>query len=358
MSDRPLTPFERLEHVAAKALNRLPPRAQVLLAGGKPIVRDGLTLHPELQLLLAVRERMGARAMSHGSPGEARRRLRREALVHAGVPEPVREVKDLTVTGAAGPLKARHYRPEAEGDAPSPMLLFFHGGGFVVGDLDTHDSLCRMLCRHGRMQVLSVEYRKAPEEPFPAAVEDVRASYAWTLQNAASLGVHARKIAVGGDSAGGNLAAVHSVRAVREGAPAPALQLLLYPALDRKAVRRSLELFAEGFFLTRADIEWFQEQYTGTVGADCTDPLISPLHCGELAGLPPALIVTAGFDPLRDEAEAYVEALQQAGSRAVLRRYDGFIHGFANMTGVSRACRLAVIEIAQTTRHMLEAGSA
>jgi acetyl esterase len=158
---------------------------------------------------------------------------------------------------------------------------------------------------------------------------------------------------VGGDSAGGNLSAALSQLAVQEGTPAPVLQFLLYPALDRTVERTSLELFAEGFFLSRADIDWFQKHYMGAL-TDCSDPRLSPLRCRELSRLPPSLVITAGFDPLRDEGEAYAAALQEAGTPVTLRRFEGFVHGFANMTGVSRACREAVVEIALTLRRLLE----
>jgi acetyl esterase len=345
-----LTLLERMEHRVARALLRLPHPVQVRLSGRPPVKRGGLTLHPEVQLLLALRERLGAVAMSALPPGEARRRLRREALVHSGEPVEVGAVRELTLETARGPLKARHYAP-VDGAARRPLLVFFHGGGFVLGDLDTHDPTCRMLCRHADMHLLAVDYRLAPEHPFPAGLEDAVAAFTWARANAETLGADAARVAVGGDSAGGNLAAVISQLAVREGSPAPALQFLLYPALDRTVDRESLAHFAEGFFLTREDIRWFQQHYSR---GECSDPRISPLLCRELAGLPPAFVVTAGFDPLRDEGEAYARALQDAGIPATLRRFDSLIHGFANMGGVSPACRNAVVECASVLRSLLD----
>ncbi|MBN1210176.1 MAG: alpha/beta hydrolase [Myxococcaceae bacterium] len=329
----------------------LPPKLLVLLSGKPPVSRHGLTLHPELQLLLVLRERLGGIALSSLAPGEARRRLRRESLVHAGEPIAVGAVRELVLETAHVPLKARHYAP-VKSAQPRPLLVFLHGGGFVIGDLDTHDSACRLLCRHADLHVLAVDYRLAPEHPFPAALEDATAAFAWACAHAEALGADPARIAVGGDSAGGNLAAALSQLTVREGPRAPVAQLLLYPAMDRTVERASLGHFAEGFFLTRADIDWFQQHYTGS--ADCSDPRISPLLCRELSGLPPALVITAGFDPLRDEGEAYASALQQAGTSATLRRFDGFVHGFANMVGVSQACRDAVVEIASMLRHLLD----
>jgi acetyl esterase len=348
-----LTLRERLEHRVARALLHLPPALQVFLSGKPRVERGGLTLNHELQLLLALRERMGAVGMTSLPPEEGRRRLRREALVHAGEPISVRAVRELVLDTATGPLPARHYAPVSSG-APRPLLVFLHGGGFVLGDLDTHDPLCRLLCQQAGVHVLSVAYRLAPEHPFPAGLDDAMAAFAWASTHARELGADPTRIAVGGDSAGGNLSAVVSQLTVRDGLPAPVLQLLLYPAVDRTTRWASLDLFAEGLFLTRADIEWFHQQYTGAASGQ-SDPRISPLRSTELSGLPPALVITAGFDPLRDEGEAYAHALQRAGTPTTLRRCDGFIHGFANMGGVSRACREVVVEIAFLLRDRLDA---
>jgi len=353
MPDSSLTFRERLEHRVALALLRLPPALLVRLSGKPQVVGDGLTLHPEIQFLLTLRERLGAVPLSSLTPQEGRRRLRREAMVHAGEPVEVGAVRDLVLDTAQGPLKARHYAPPERSER-RPLLVFLHGGGFVLGDLETHDPACRLLCRHAGLHVLSVDYRLAPEHPFPAALEDSIAAFAWAHAHAHELGADPARIAVGGDSAGGNLSAALSQLAVREGTPAPALQLLLYPAVDRTVSRASMERFAEGFFLTRADIAWFHNHYTSASGVDHSDPRLSPLKSRELSGLPPALVITAGFDPLRDEGEAYAAALQAAGTPVTLRRFDGLVHGFANMTGVSQACRGAVLEIASMLRHMLE----
>jgi acetyl esterase len=354
MPDRALTLFEWLEHRVARSLMRLPPALLVRLSGRPPVVWQELTLHPEVQFLLSLRERRGAPAFSALPPEQGRRRMRREALVHAGKPLEIGAVRELVLGTAHGPLKARHYAP-LQGSEPRPLLVFFHGGGFVLGDLETHDSACRMLCRHAELHVLAIDYRLAPEHPFPAALEDGSAAFTWALEHARELGADPARIAVGGDSAGGNLAAVLSQRTVLEGTPAPALQLLLCPLVDRTVDRESMGHFAEGFLLTRADISWFHNHYAGTVGADNSDPRISPLLCRELSGLPPALVITAGFDPLRDEGEAYAAALQSAGTPATLRRFDSLVHGFTNMTTLSQACRDAMVEVASMLRHMLAA---
>jgi acetyl esterase len=342
---------QRVELRVARALAALPPRAQVRLSGRPPIRLDDQTLEPELQLTLAMLERQGARAMETMSPADAREDMRKRAAVAAGVQLPVGAVRDLTVDGAAGPLRARHYAPDEPG-GPHPLLVFFHGGGWVIGDLDTHDGTCRMLCRHAGVHVLSVDYRMGPEAPFPAAAEDARAAFGWAHAHAAELGADPALVAVGGDSAGGNLAAVTSWQAARDGGPPPAFQLLIYPVTDVSVKRRSYELFAEGFLLTRAEMDWFVDHYAPSE-ADRSDPRLSVLLADDLSGLPPALVVTAGFDPLRDEGEAYVQALREAGNVVAHRRFAGLIHGFFNMSGVSRVSRDAVVETAGATRALL-----
>ncbi len=341
--------YRRLEFHLARRLDGLPPSWQLRLARERPVTIDGLTLDPGLQLLLALKRRRFVR-LETLSPDAARRLIRREAAAATGRPLPVPSVTDLTVDGAAGPLPARHYTPDKPG-GPHPLLLFLHGGGFIVCDLDTHDQVCRLLCRRAGVQVLSVAYRLAPEHPFPAAVSDAWAALCWAAGNAARLGADPARLAVGGDSAGGNLSAVVAQRAAREGGPALALQLLLYPAVDRTTPYRSLELFADGFFLTRAEIDWFDRNYSSP--EDRGDPRLSPLRGADLSGLAPALVVTAGFDPLRDEGEAYAAAMAAAGTEVRLRRHSGMIHGFANMIDLSRSARAALVEVADEVGSML-----
>ena len=230
------------------------------------------------------------------------------------------------------PIPARHYEPLEPG-GPHPLLVYYHGGGFLYGDLDTHDNVCRILCRHAGAHVLAVDYRLSPEHPFPAAVEDARAALRWAYVNAERLGADPSRIGVGGDSAGGNLAAVTSQLAANDGGPAPVLQLLIYPVTDFTIRRRSRELFGDGFLLTNAEMDWFEANYLGPGSPQASDPRASPLLATDLSGLPPAFVVTAAFDPLRDEGEAYARALQDAGTPATLRRFPGFIHGFINAAG-------------------------
>lgn len=351
-----MTVRQRLELRAARTVPLLSPRLQVRLSGRPPIERDGQRLEPDLQLILSWLERAGRPPYDELSLPEARAEMRRGAMVGAGPAiRLVAAVRDIEVEGAAGSLRARHYTPIPDG-APQPLIVFFHGGGFVLGDLDSHDVPGRLLAHHAGAHVVSVDYRLAPEHPFPAAVDDASAALAWAFGNAASLGADPRRIAVAGDSAGGNLAAVASWQAARDGDRAPALQLLIYPATDFVTRSRSQQMFDEGFLLIRRDMDWFTEHYAGA--ADQADPRLSILRAEPLAGVAPAFVVTAGFDPLRDEGEAYAERLRHAGVPVFVRRFPGLIHGFINMTGVSRTARDALVEVGGATRALLRAGPA
>jgi acetyl esterase len=230
-----------------------------------------------------------------------------------------------------------------------PLVVYFHGGGWTIGDLDTCDSVCRFLAAHVPATVLSVDYRLAPEHRFPAAVEDAFAAYRWAAVDNTRLGVDPARIAVAGDSAGGNLAAAASLLAREEGGPSPAMQVLIYPVTDAVGGQRSRDEFAKGFLLTRADMDWFEQHYLPPP-IDRADPRVSLLRAADLAGLPPAYIATAGFDPLRDEGEAYAKRMEEAGVSVALRRHGGLIHGFANMTAISSTARAAMLELAGAVR--------
>lgn len=334
----------RLELAFVRWLFRLPHSVHILLSGGRQITIQGQRLHPEMQLLLAARRLRGGHPLRADTPSLARTRLHAELTYYADSTVPNVGTRDLEVPGADGPLRARHYTPSGR-SGPRPLLVFFHGGGFVVGDLETHDAPCRLLCHHADVHVLSIEYRLAPEHPFPAAVNDTLAAFRWARDNAASLGADPAGVGVGGDSAGGNLAAVVAQVTASEGG-GPAFQLLIYPVADRGTVHPSHELFADGFFLTRADMDWFDPLYIPPDVENVTDPRLAPLRATSLSGLCPAIVITAGFDPLRDEGEAYAAALEAAGVRTAFRRFDGFIHGFINVSTVSPAALAAVVEIA------------
>jgi acetyl esterase len=338
---------EHLQYRAARLLAGLPGPIQVALSGSPPVELDGQRLAPSQQLSLSLLNRLADSAMEM-DPQQTRVERRRMAALYGGPPARVASVRDLAI----GTIPARHYAPPQTGTPERrPLLVFFHGGGFVFGDLETHDSLCRLLCRSAGSHVLAVDYRLAPENPFPAAVEDARAALAWAHEHAEELGADPARVGVGGDSAGGNLSAVVSQLATHDGGPAPALQLLIYPATDMSTKRRSRELFSEGFFLTDTEMKWFEASYLGpAAGTEAVfDPRVSPMLADDLSGLPPAIVITAGFDPLRDEGEDYARGLQAAGTPVLLRRYEGFIHGFVSGAGVSRTLREAVLEIGAMT---------
>jgi acetyl esterase len=291
----------------------------------------GMPLDPEIAGLIALVE--AGTPMSQQTPEEARASFRTLA-VGFRKPEdvvPVASVQDTTVGGAEGDLPARVYRPT--GDGPFPTVALFHGGGFVIGDLDTHDNLARAICRDAGAVVVSVDYRLAPEHSFPAGLEDCIAATRSLLGQLDSLGGDGR-LAVAGDSAGGNLSAV-----VAQSVPGLTAQFLIYPATDGAGDHASRKENGTGYFLDSPTITWFSHHYAP--GGDYLDPRLAPL-LGSLLGLPPAVVVTAEFDPLRDEGEAYADALVAAGVTVVSRRYDAMIHGFMDMGAFSPAAKAAV----------------
>ena len=280
--------------------------------------------------------------MHAGSPEEAREAFRK---LSAGGRRPeqvvsVGSVEGVAVPGPAGPLRARVYRPQGPGAAPTVVL--FHGGGWVVGDLDTHDNMARSICRDCSAVVVSVDYRLAPEAPFPAALEDALAATRWVASRLAELGGDQR-LAVAGDSAGGNLAAVVAQRLRDEGGPAVVGQFLVYPATDMAGDYPSRRENGEGYFLDLPTMRWFTGHYAPDSRLH-TDPRLSPLRHPDLSGLPPAVVVTAEYDPLRDEGEAYAAALADAGVPVTLRRFDQMVHGFIDMGAFSPGARAAVDE--------------
>ncbi|CCH27594.1 alpha/beta hydrolase [Actinosynnema sp. NPDC047251] len=304
------------------------------LITGPPITLDGQRLHPEAHLLLRLQQLSGEDWQTT-TPAANRAALTRSNFLVSG---PVIEgvtVRAVSMDGVGG----RFYTPHglAEG---SPLLVFYHGGGWVSGDLDSHDNLCRFLAVEAGVRVLAADYRLAPEHPFPAAADDARTAYEWAVANASELRIDPARIAVGGDSAGGNLAAVTALHA---DAVKPVFLLLFYPAVDATVRRRSREIFGEGFFLTDRKMDWFLDHYAPSRSAHA-DPRLSVLLADDLSGLPPTYLATAGFDPLRDEGEAFAEKLADQGVPVVLRRYEGLFHGYANILGVGGVFREAVAE--------------
>jgi acetyl esterase len=299
-----------------------------------------MALDPELTETLA---RANARPFDWRGPVEQVRRgfWRQMHKLEADGPV-LLEIRPLEISGAAGPLKARLYVPHAAGIV-SPGLVFFHGGGFTVGDLDSHEMLCRRLAEAARIRVLSVAYRLAPEHRFPAAPDDCEAAVRWAFTHAEDIGFDPARIAVGGDSAGGNLAAVVAQGLKRAGGPRLAGQMLLYPCTQFLKMTPSQLKFREGYMLTQAAQDYFVSMYLGAP-ENRFDPRASPLLADDLAGLPPALVVTAGFDPLKDEGKAYADKLAACGVVTTYTDYADQLHGFFNMTAVSRRAREAIGE--------------
>jgi acetyl esterase len=262
----------------------------------------------------------------------------------------IAEVEDRKIPGPAGVIPVRIYRPEAR--AKLPALVYFHGGGWVIGSLETHDGACRELANRIGCVVVSVEYRLAPESRYPAAAEDCYAATTWAAENANALGVDAARIGIGGDSAGGNLAAVVALLARDRGGPALRHQLLIYPVTDADFTRASYRENAEGYLLTTKAMEWFWGHYVPDA-AQRAEAYAAPLRAKDLAGLPPAFVLTAEYDPLRDEGEAYAKRLQQAGVPTRLQRYTGAIHGFFAMGLLSQVARTAIDDAVAEARKAL-----
>ncbi len=335
-----------------RAISRMPDRVKRLLLGGHSITIDGNTLDTTLALALAASRLSGREGLILSEdPTTARTRL---DAVGARFPRVDAEVttSDLTVAGPGGEIPTVHIRPKVAADG-APLLVFYHGGGFVVGGYETHGNLCEVISDRAGVHVLFVDYRLAPEHKAPAAVDDAYAAYRWAVDHAKELGADASRVAVGGDSAGGNLAAVVSQRARDEDAAAPALQLLLYPVTNFASQTRSYGLFATGFFLRRWDMEFCRARYISDSGVDPADPMVSPLLAEDLSGLPPAILITAGFDPLRDEGRLYAEALRSAGVPVDLREYGSLIHAFPNFFGLGGAAAEATYEIIAALRAQL-----
>jgi acetyl esterase len=336
----------RLEAMVGRMIGRLSASAAVRLSGQPPVTVDGRTLDPHVQLIRGLRRRRNPYGLTEPSLDVARARYRRETLVFQWPRTPLAHVRDLRMEG----LRMRHYAPEA--DSPAPLTVYLHGGGFTVGDLDTHDEPCRILCREAGMHILSVDYRLAPEHPFPAALEDALAALRWAQAHAAELGADPARVALGGDSAGATLTTV-TARHTRGDAP-PVAQLVIYPAADTVTARPSQALFGRGYFLDQADRVAFNGFYLNGTGVAEDDPRVSPLFASDLSGMAPALAVTAGFDLLRDEGDAYFDAMAKAGTPVRRMHVPGHGHGFIHMTGVSPGAHAALVTIAHAWREVVD----
>jgi acetyl esterase len=246
---------------------------------------------------------------------------------------PIGKVANLTCPGPGGDIPLRIYTPVAAGHEALPALVYFHGGGYVIGNIETHDGLCRMFANEAGLCVISVDYRLAPEHKFPAAVEDAYAAVAWIEANASDIGIDANRLAVGGDSAGGGLAAAVAQLALKNGGPTIDYQMLLFPVARIGSDTKSMRDCAQGYFLERATLDWFYAQYLGA-DADKSDPRMSPLAAKDVAGLPPAYIMVAGFDPLHDEGVEYAEKLKAAGVSVTVAEYPDLVHDFIYLQAV------------------------
>ena len=340
----------RIERAAARAVLSLPSPVLTRLVGVPPRSPDGLVLDVQSQALLWLMRLRGLDELHEGGLGRARFMMDRSAATLASAASDVTGTY-CTVAGAAGPLRAAVYKPKAARGGLAPGLVFFHGGGFVLGSIESHDGVCRELARSAGAVVVSVDYRLAPEDPFPAAVEDAISATRWVLANAESLGIDPEAVAVGGDSAGGNLAAV-AAQALRKAPRSPAFQLLFYPVTDFTRPGASHRFFGEGFLLTKASMDWFEENYLPP--ASRRDPRASPIFATDLSGLPAAFVLTAGFDPLRDEGRAYAEAMRAAGVDVEHLCAEGSMHGFINVAGGLREASRMVSLAADRLRRALE----
>jgi acetyl esterase len=267
---------------------------------------------------------------------------------------PIGKVVNATAQGPRGDIPLRSYTPIAGGGEPLPTLVYYHGGGFVIGDLDTHDGLCRMFANEASVRVIAVDYRLAPEHKFPAAVEDAYAALQWIEANASELGVDANRLAVGGDSAGGGLAAVVAQMAKEKSGPRLAFQMLLFPVTQIGSQTNSMRERASGFFLEKATLDWFFDNYLEK-GADKSDVRMSPLLADNFGGLPPAYVMVAGYDPLHDEGVAYAEKLRAAGIAVTVADYPDLVHDFIYLQAVLPQASAAVRAAAAALRGALVA---
>lgn len=284
-----------------------------------------MPLDPQAQAVIEMIETLGVADLTDDTDPTEIRALMDAAVLPSGIE--IASVTEQQIPGPAGPVRVRVYRPA--GDAAKPVIVYFHGGGWVIGSLETHDGTCRRLADGVDAVVVSVDYRMGPEDRFPAAVDDCLAALTWVAAHAAEIGADPTRLAVAGDSAGGNLAAVTSQLA-RDGGPAIRFQLLIYPVTDHEFTSLSMEENAQGYYLTRDAMRWFYDHYLNEPD-EGDDPRVSPLRGADLAGLPPAFVLTAEYDPLRDQGIAYADALHGAGNLVAMTMYEGLFHGFFSM---------------------------
>jgi acetyl esterase len=340
----------RVATLAARAALSLPDRVIRAILGA-PVQVEGAQLSPTAQLLIAL-ERFVPRSAPGVVPDVVA--VRRDfdivsSVMHAGVAAEV-QVRDTVVTGAHGPLQARVYSPPGA-SGPLPLLVFFHGGGFVIGSVTSHDGICRYLSLHSDVRIVSVEYALAPENPYPAAVDDTYAAFLHVIANAERFGGQGLAVGVGGDSAGGALAAAVAQRCVDDAVTKPAFNLMLYPAVDGMGEHRARQLFGSGFFIETETIDWYRSCYTPDIER-LFEPYASPLRAPDFHGLPPTCVVTAGFDPLQDEGAEYADRLRDAAVPVTHLHCDGLVHGFASFISCDKHARRAMRNVAAELRRL------
>lgn len=336
MGTTPKAVAEAAKGTLARSMMKLP-KPVIRRLAGKPIVVDGKTLHPEMQLVLKL-EKMEGPAVETLPITRGRKQVVASSRLVGDSP-PIGAVTDREISGPAGKLNLRFYTPRGM-SGQAPALFFIHGGGWIYGDLDSHDATCRFLAEEAQVRVIAVDYRLAPEAPFPAAFDDTWAAYTWIVENAQGIGVDIERLAIGGDSAGGNLAAIIAQQAVRESFHPPTFQLLIYPKTDFVEERPTYKTFAEGFYLTKQFMDLASENYL-LGDEELDDPRLSPLR-HDVEGVAPAYVVTAGFDPLLDEGKEYADKLRSAGVTVEYVCEEGLIHSFANMVSAGSAAPKAM----------------
>jgi len=343
-------PSPATQRMVVRKLLSLPTPVLRLMSGGGVVYQGGRTLDPRLQYLAA--QSRSAPPMNTLSPDEARRASAAAVSSMTGDPEPGVGIEAMTAPGPAGDIPARLYRPEHQ-DPQTPITVFAHMGGGVIGDLDLSQAFCTILANTTRGPVISVDYRLAPEHRFPAGLDDTFAVYRFARENAEKYGAPPGQAAIGGDSMGGNFAAIICQELKRAGEPQPSLQLLIYPCVDVACESASMTTYADAFPLSRAMMDWFMGHYMGP-GDSPADPRLSPLRSRDLSGLAPAVVVTAGFDPLLDQGERYARRLKDAGVPTIYRCYDSLAHGFTAFTGAVTCADVACREVAGLVREGFE----
>lgn len=339
-----------LQGKAANLALRMP-ISWINILAGPPTAVDGRTLDGRTQWLLQLLARSGQPPIEKTSVAEARAGYDAFMLEMGGPAAPIGEIVDRTIDGATGRLRVRIYRPAGTVARLLPAILYFHGGGWVMGSLEGYDLVCRYFCARSGCAVIAVDYRLAPEHKFPAAIDDAVAAFRTLDSAAVGLGIDPARIVIAGDSAGGNIAAV-AARLLRGERRPPCLQWLIFPATDLGFDSPSYRSCGEGFFVTRAAMEWFRGHYLND-SSEIDDPRASPLRAADLSGVAPALVFTNGIDPLRDEGRAYADKLTAAGVKTIHREFDSLIHGFVGMRGALQAAARAMDDMVAGLRHEL-----